>query len=87
MKWRSPDVSHLNRPGAGDCDAAEIGEEWARYLNTTLVKDCNSLSIRNWRIAHQDEFPILSQVALAISAMSVEVERDFSGYHQEFSMH
>ena len=70
-----------------DCDAAGIGGEWVRYLNTARVKDYNGFSIRNWWIAHQDEFPILSQVALetlAISAMSVEVERVFSGYHQEF---
>jgi hypothetical protein len=92
MKWRSLciDVTRLNHLGAGDrqiiYDAAGIDGEWARYLNTARVKGYNGFSIRNWWIAHQDKFLILSQVvleALTIPTTSVEVEPSFNGYHRK----
>lgn len=57
--------------------------EWAKYLESGRVKDYPGFSVGHWWVSHQDEYPLLSNIALetlAIPAMSTEVERVFSGY-------
>ena len=59
-----------------------LENEWSIYLNQGHVKDFPGFSVRRWWINHQDEFRILSQVALetlAIPAMSTEVEEYLAG--------
>ena len=60
-----------------DEDTMAVETEWQRYLSTGCVKGTKGFSVRKWWINHQDEFPLLFQVALetlAIPAMSTEVE-------------
>ncbi|TMI78761.1 MAG: hAT transposon family protein, partial [Bacteroidetes bacterium] len=67
----------------------ENQSEWEKYLEAGRVRDHKAFSVWRWWIAHQDEYPILSQIALevlAIPAMSTEVERVFSGYFIELPL-
>ena len=64
-------------------DDTPVVDEWSRYLKTGRVKNYRGFSVRRWWLDHENDFPMLSRMALellAIPAMSTEVERVFSGY-------
>ena len=67
-----------------------IRSEWEAYLEVRRMKDFKGVSVRKWWIIHQDVFLLLSQIALemlAISAMSTEIGRVFSGYVSRIFYH